>query len=386
MKSQRTIINAILLGLLIAVQASAQTSGNGSLKVTSFPSGANVSVDGVDTGKLTPMSVSLPVGDHGVVVSIPNSGWNPDTRTVTIVSGNNDLSVTLLPMLTVGPPGPQGPVGPTGPQGPSGPTGATGPQGPQGPAGPPATGDISVGNISASGDITSVGNISASGDVLARNVAVPGTGTVAAHKYLFVGHSTTISTLDLEDTISVNQGSMLFPADGTATSTTGVGSRAVTWKASKWNSSTGSPQDVSFSIQTDVAGAGTPNPIAQLNIAVDGQTAVRLEEEAGTILHELGHTVSLGHNGQKPNFLSVMNYEQCQTGIFQATGAALLDPVVLGLPPELMADGILFNAWVSAPDTVTIRACKVTPGSVDLTNSAVTIRVHVHHEGLLQTR
>jgi hypothetical protein len=53
-----------------------------------FPTGANVSMDGVDTGKIT-------VGDHAVVVSIPNSGWNPDTRTVTIASGNNSDGTTL---------------------------------------------------------------------------------------------------------------------------------------------------------------------------------------------------------------------------------------------------------------------------------------------------
>src|SRR6266702_1849184 len=87
--------------LLCCIGAFAQ-SGNGSLKVTSYPSGANVTIDGVDTGKTTPMSVSLSIGEHTVVVTVASSGWNPDTRTVTIVSGNNDLSVTLLPVLTVG--------------------------------------------------------------------------------------------------------------------------------------------------------------------------------------------------------------------------------------------------------------------------------------------
>src|SRR5207253_1011537 len=84
-------------------------------------------------------------GEHTVVVTVANSAWNPDTRTVTIVSGNNDLSVTLLPALTVGPQGPPGPKGDLGPQGPKGDTGtqgakgdagATGPQGPSGPQGP----------------------------------------------------------------------------------------------------------------------------------------------------------------------------------------------------------------------------------------------------------
>jgi hypothetical protein len=72
------------------------------------------------------MNISLPEGDHVVTVQIPGSGWNPDTRTVTIVSGNNDLSVTLLPTATPGPPGPPGATGAMG---------AIGPQGPQGPSG-----------------------------------------------------------------------------------------------------------------------------------------------------------------------------------------------------------------------------------------------------------
>ncbi|HEV8703315.1 MAG TPA: PEGA domain-containing protein [Candidatus Polarisedimenticolia bacterium] len=145
------LVVAVLLASL-PVQLHAQ-SANGLLKVTSFPSGAKVSIDGADTGKNTPMSISVPVGSHTVVVSIPNSGWNPDSRTVLIDSGTTDLSVTLLPLLTVGPPGPQGPkgdkgdkgdpglqglqgvpggIGPAGDQGPKGDKGDPGPQGPPG--------------------------------------------------------------------------------------------------------------------------------------------------------------------------------------------------------------------------------------------------------------
>ena len=119
----------LLAVLLLCSTAVLAQSSNGALKVTSFPSGAQVIVDGVNTGKTTPMSISVSVGDHSVTVSIPNSGWNPDTRTVTVVSGNNDLSVTLLPVLTVGPQGPQGAEGPQGPQGPQGEKGDPGPPG-----------------------------------------------------------------------------------------------------------------------------------------------------------------------------------------------------------------------------------------------------------------
>lgn len=136
MKSWSFVLVRTALICAIAAPAAAQ---NGALKVTSFPTGAAVIVDGVPTGKVTPMNVSLSVGDHLVAVSIPNSGWQADIRTVSIASGNNDLSVTLLPILTTGPQGPKGDIGatgPTGPPGPPGPKGDTGSQGIQGVPGP----------------------------------------------------------------------------------------------------------------------------------------------------------------------------------------------------------------------------------------------------------
>jgi hypothetical protein len=148
---RRAVIIAVLVAVVGVGAPALAHAQNGSLKVTSFPSAANVMVDGVDTGKVTPMNISLSIGTHTVVVSIANSGWNPDTRIVEVVLGNNDLSVTLLPILTVGPQGPpgpqgpqgatgsQGPPGPTGPQGPQGDPGATGATGPAGPQGPPGT-------------------------------------------------------------------------------------------------------------------------------------------------------------------------------------------------------------------------------------------------------
>src|SRR5258705_11394314 len=133
---------ALMMFVVLGVARDARAQG-GSLKVTSFPTGATVTIDGAPTGKVTPMSVSLPLGAHAIVVSIPNSGWNPDNRTVEIVSGNNDLSVTLLPILTVGPQGPKGDQGPQGIQGSQGPKGDPGATGskrdtdPTGPTGPP---------------------------------------------------------------------------------------------------------------------------------------------------------------------------------------------------------------------------------------------------------
>jgi hypothetical protein len=150
----RAVTLLLALGVL-ALAAGAAHAANGTLKVTSFPSGAEVLIGGISTGKVTPMSVSLAEGEHDVTVQIPGDAWTPDTRKVTIVAGNNDLSVTLIPALTEGPPalsywdlngdgvkdpaedvnndgfhntqdcqGPEGLQGETGPQGPAGPAGS----------------------------------------------------------------------------------------------------------------------------------------------------------------------------------------------------------------------------------------------------------------------
>src|SRR2546427_513664 len=112
-----TTVVAMALGLL-GLPPNLRADG-GALKVTSFPSGANVFVDGVDTGKVTPMTISVPLSTHTITVSFgPTScqdpaslGWTPATHTMEVVQGTNFLSVTLLPCLTVGPQGPAGPQG-----------------------------------------------------------------------------------------------------------------------------------------------------------------------------------------------------------------------------------------------------------------------------------
>src|SRR5436305_6556400 len=116
MTSGRVNIRLLLAVLLLSVGLHAQTT----LSVDSFPAGANVSVDGVDARKVTPMKTRINPGVHAVVVFIPNSGWAANSQKLTIHQGPNDLNVTLLPILTIGPQGPVGPAGPVGPQGPQG--------------------------------------------------------------------------------------------------------------------------------------------------------------------------------------------------------------------------------------------------------------------------
>lgn len=139
------------------------------LSVTSYPSGAHVSLDGVDSHEVTPMSTDVRIGPHKLTVSVPNSSWSTESLTVEVVPGQNDVTVTLLPNTVAGgipgPQGPQGPAGPmgppgaVGPQGPQGPIGNTGAQGPQGPAGPVG----SAGPAGSQGPQGPIGNTGAQG-------------------------------------------------------------------------------------------------------------------------------------------------------------------------------------------------------------------------------
>jgi hypothetical protein len=129
------------------------------LSVTSFPSGATVTVDGttmVDrddhTVVVTPIHFDLSLGKHTITIGLADPGWAPYTQILSITKKDNDVSATLLPVLTQGLQGATGPIGPPGPQGipgsqgipgisiigqqgPAGPAGATGAAGSQGPPG-----------------------------------------------------------------------------------------------------------------------------------------------------------------------------------------------------------------------------------------------------------
>src|SRR5208283_4116137 len=89
------------------------------LVITSFPSGAQIWINGVNTGDVTPATITLPAGTTSVDVSVqaPGAGWLPfENPTLAISLGTNNLSVTLTQAVTQGPQGPQGAQGPQGVQ------------------------------------------------------------------------------------------------------------------------------------------------------------------------------------------------------------------------------------------------------------------------------
>jgi len=138
----KTAVILLTLAAAIGFGITQANPSNGTLVITSFPSGSDITIDGVAPSVPdTPAVVSLTPGPHTVVFSSTDPGWISQTKTTTIVSNQTTtLDATLLPALTTGPQGPAGPAGPQGPigaQGPTGPTGATGPQGPAGTEGLP---------------------------------------------------------------------------------------------------------------------------------------------------------------------------------------------------------------------------------------------------------
>jgi type VI secretion system VgrG family protein len=91
-----------LLALFLIAAPPFAGASQGLLKVSSFPSGAEVLVDGVSTGRETPALLLLSTGAHDVAVRRVGSDWEPQTRAITITRGRNDLDVTLVPVLTEG--------------------------------------------------------------------------------------------------------------------------------------------------------------------------------------------------------------------------------------------------------------------------------------------
>lgn len=69
----------------------------------------------------------------------------------------------------------------------------------------------------------------------------------------------------------------------------------------------------------------------------------------------------------------------CQDLTMTVTGATDADNVTLGLPNALASSaGVLWSAWVSAADTVTVRGCDVTSSNVDPAAATVRADVWIH--------
>jgi hypothetical protein len=87
--------------------------------------------------------------------------------------------------------------------------------------------------------------------------------------------------------------------------------------------------------------------------------------QAGTLMHELGHTLGLRHGGgddllNKPNHLSVMNYSFQLTGLQDATGNRFLDysRFTISLDERALSEVQGFGITAEPPgDLVTVGSC-----------------------------
>jgi hypothetical protein len=80
-----------------AVLATKLTPELSSTEINSDPAGAAISVDGKDTGKLTPAQLSLPPGDHSIVLT--KAGFSDLTTSVHLAEGQTyHYSNTLQPV------------------------------------------------------------------------------------------------------------------------------------------------------------------------------------------------------------------------------------------------------------------------------------------------
>jgi hypothetical protein len=109
------------------------------------------------------------------------------------------------------------------------------------------------------------------------------------------------------------------------------------------------------------------------NVKTSGSVVTTGSLTIGTgtaITEHLSMTFSLGVPSLKPN--------TCTTSTFTFTGASDGDTTALGVPNALMAAGnIIYSAWVSSANTVTIRACDINPNGPATTAVSGTVRVDI---------
>ena len=102
-----------------------------------------------------------------------------------------------------------------------------------------------------------------------------------------------------------------------------------------------------------------------------------VQQQAGTLMHELGHQLGLLHGGQdlinyKPNYLSIMNYSFQMDGLLANSTSGLLDysPEFSSIPPPLnedaLNDTVGLNGGPALAGYGTVYYCPNTTGVIEL--------------------
>jgi hypothetical protein len=135
----------------------------------------------------------------------------------------------------------------------------------------------------------------------------------------------------------------------------GTFSKLFTWSTDLWRSQ----QALRERLEAEFAGIATAlSAPAPASLTVAGATITKILSASGTL--------------DFPSIAAAGN----QDLTIAVTGAAVGDAVILGLPASPDA-GVVFDAWVSATNTVKIRATNATAGAVD--PASASYRVIVVH-------
>jgi hypothetical protein len=118
---------------------------------------------------------------------------------------------------------------------------------------------------------------------------------------------------------------------------------------------------------------GSTNDTAKLAVGSSGQFQV---SSAGAVTIGGGTPIAQHISTTAGVTLTSLAAASCQVSSVSAAGASDGDSVALGVPNALASSGdlVLFG-WVSAPDTVSIRACNM--GAASIASAAGTVRVDV---------
>jgi len=123
----------------------------------------------------------------------------------------------------------------------------------------------------------------------------------------------------------------------------------------------------------DIDNSFSGNQSVAKNLSVSGNSAT-----TGTVTIGSGGTPITGHLSALANpTFPALKPGDCATANFTLAGAANGDTIALGVPNERMTGGgnLIYTAWVSAPNTVTIQGCNAHANKQQKTAGSGNIRI-----------
>lgn len=196
-----------------------------------------------------------------------------------------------------------------------------------------------------------------------RHFPRPDNGPVACDAGAYESGVVNFSLLSGNNSFTGNQ-----TVDGTVNATlfvgNGSGLTGVNAATATTASSLGGIPAASYA-RLDIGNALNGNQTITGNVSISGALTV------GGATPIVGLSASFN-----PNFPALKAFA-CATATFTLTGAGDGDPLALGVPNERMVGGatVLYTAWVSSANTVTIQACNINPTVAQKTAGSGAIRV-----------